>query len=194
MNAGAFSDEAVVKASEGLIRIVADKDRDGKIFEKYGVDGMPTLLFLDPEGNTVGELGDRSAGAVKKQFDDIVARHTRGPAWMESADTALKAGKNDSKPVALVFVDDKPKSAQFIRTFGNLVFTKELLEKIAFAKVPFEKDSEICKKWKVTDAPVLLVIDNTGDEPKVLKTIKSETAKSIKGDLEDAVKKVQKKP
>ena len=37
LDAGAFSDDSVVKSSEGLIRILVDAGKDEKLFQKYGV-------------------------------------------------------------------------------------------------------------------------------------------------------------
>ena len=193
MSAGAFSADGVVKASEGLIRVLVDADKDDKVFGKYGVRGMPTILFLDPEGKEVARMNQRDAASVEKQFKEIAEKHGRGPRWMEGADPALQAGKADGKPVALLFVDDKPKSALFPKIFGDAVFKPELFEKVAFAKVPFEKDSELCKKLKVTEAPALVILDNTGEEPKALRTLKSGRPADFKSALEDAAKKVQKK-
>ncbi len=183
----------MVKASEGLIRVLIDGDKYKEPMKTYGVSGYPTVMFLDPEGKQVAKLAGRDAGAVKTQFTEIADKHTRGPKWMESAEKALEAGKADSKPVVLYFGDDKPKSTGWVKVFGDASFKPELFEKCAFAKVPFKKDDAFCKEWKVTEAPTLLIINNTGEKPEALKTLKAGKAKDIKTALEDAVKKLEKK-
>ena len=79
MDAGAFSDASVVKASEGLVRILVDGDRDDKLFTKYGVESMPTLLYLDPDGKKVGEMTKRSPADLKAEFEEIAKKYGRDP-------------------------------------------------------------------------------------------------------------------
>ncbi len=67
------------------------------------------------------------------------------------------------------------------------------LAKCAYAAVKFEKGSEDAKTLKVTTAPVLVIVDATGETPKVVKTMTSGTPKSVAAALEDAVKKLEKK-
>jgi len=190
LDAGAFSDDKVVKASEGLIRILVDNGKDGKLFQKYNISGMPTILFLDAEGKQVGSLGDRSAGGVEKQLTEIASKHSRAPQWIAGADAAVTVAKDGSKPGVLVFVDDKPKSQLFLKIFSDPAMAA-LYEKASFGKVEFKKDSEECRKWKVTEAPVCLIVD-PADESKPLKTWKSGTAKALAKEIEEAAKKLKK--
>jgi hypothetical protein len=132
----------VVKASEGLYRILADAGKDEKLFSKYGVNSMPTILFLDAEGKQIGKLGDRSPNGVKKQFEEIAAKNTRAPQWIEGADAAVDAARTGTKPAVLFFQDDKPKSKLFQTLFSDPTFGADLYEKAAFGKVEFKKDSE----------------------------------------------------
>lgn len=56
----------------------------------------------------------------------------------------------------------------------------------------FDKDSEDAKKWKVTGAPTLVLLDASAAEARLLKTIKSGSAASIKKDFDDSAKKLGK--
>lgn len=180
----------MVKASEGLYRILADAAKDDKLFTTYGVNSMPTILFLDPDGKKVGEMGDRSPEGVKRQFEEIAAKNSRAPQWLAGADAGLEAARTGPKPAVLFFHDEKPKSRLFQNLFSDPTFGADLYEKAAFSKVEFKKDSEECKKWKVTEAPVVLIVDASG-EGKVLKTVKGGTPKALRKDIEDAIKKLQ---
>ena len=182
----------MVKASEGLYRVLADAAKDDKLFTKYGVNSMPTILFLDADGKQIGKMGDRSPDGVKRQFEEIAAKNTRAPQWIEGADAAVDAARTGTKPAVLFFQDDKPRSKLFQNLFSDPTFGADLYEKAAFGKVEFKKDSEECKKWKVTEAPVVLIIDPSG-EGKVLKTVKGGTPKALRKEIEDAVKKLQPK-
>lgn len=178
----------MVKASEKLIRILVDGEKDDRLFEKYGVQSMPTLLYLDPEGKKVGQMTARSADALKTQFAEIATKYGRAPQWLAGAEPAVTAAKEGSKPAVLLFADDKPKSQAWERVFSDPAFGTDLYEKASFSKVEFKKDSDECKKWKVTEAGTLLIIDPT--EEKVLKTLKTGTPKGVRKDIEDAIKKL----
>ena len=192
LDAGAFSDDGVVKSAEGLIRILVDSGKDGKLFQKYGVSGMPTILFLSPEGKEVGKMNDRSPDGVKRQFEDIAARNTRAPKWLTGVEPAITSAKNGSKPAVLLFVDEKPKSKLVEAVFSDPVFGTDLYEKAFYSKVEYKKDSDECKKWKVTEAPSILIVDPSAEEGASLKILKGGTAKAVRKEIEDAIKKVAK--
>jgi len=192
LDAGAFSDDSVVKSADGLIRILVDAGKDDKLFSKYGVKGMPTILFLDPEGKEIGKMNSREADGVKKQFEDVAAKHTRAPQWLAGAEAAISAAKSGSKPAVLFFCDDKPKSKAMLNLFSDPAFGTDLYEKAAFSKVEFKKDSDECKKWKVTEAGTIVIVDPSAEEGSSLKTLKGGASKALRKEIEDAVKKLAK--
>ncbi len=57
----------------------------------------------------------------------------------------------------------------------------------------FDKTSEEAKTLKVTKAPTLVIVDATGEAPKVIKSMTGGTPKSVSTAIEDAVKKLTKK-
>jgi len=192
LDAGAFSDEGVVKSSEGLIRILVDSGKDSKLFDKYGVRGMPTIIFLDPEGKEVGKLNDRSSEGVKKQFEEVSTKNTRAPRWLSGIEAAISEAKGGPKPAVLFFVDDKPKSKALEALFSDPTFGTDLYEKAIFSKVAFKKDSEECKKWKVTDAGSIVIVDPSAEEGVSLKILKGGAPKAVRKEIEEAAKKLSK--
>ena len=192
LDAGAFSDENVVKSAEGLIRILVDAGKDEKLFSKYGVKGMPSIIFLDPEGKEVGKMNDRSPDGVKRQFEEIASKNTRAPQWLAGADAGITAAKSGPKPAVLFFLDDKPKSKMFQNLFSDPSFGTDLYEKAVYSKVEFKKDSDECKKWKVTEAPTILIVDPSAEEGASLKSLKGGTPKAVRKEIEDAIKKLAK--
>ena len=81
------------------------------------------------------------------------------------------------------------------KTFGEILGSKELNDvfaKVAYAAVLFEKGSDEAKKYSVSSAPMLVIIDPT-NENKVLKSMPSITPKSVKTEIENAIKKMEKK-
>jgi len=192
LDAGAFSDEGVVKSADGLIRILVDSGKDDKLFSKYGVKGMPTIIFLDPEGKEVGKLNDREAPGVKRQFEEIVAKNTRAPQWLAGVEAALSAAKSGPKPAVLFFYDEKPKSKMMQNIFSDPAFGADLYEKAVFSKVEFKKDSEECKKWKVIEAGTILIVDPSAEEGASLKSLKGGAPKAVRKEIEEAIKKLSK--
>jgi hypothetical protein len=88
-------------------------------------------------------------------------------------------------------MDSSPKS----KTFGEILGEKELddaFSKVSYAAVLFEKGSDEAKKYSVSSAPVLVIIDPTS-ENKVLKTMPTITTKTVKTEIENAIKKLAKK-
>ena len=109
---------------------------------------------------------------------------------LNSIADALKGGKEGTKPVVILFMDAGAKSKTFAEALGD----KELDEafgKVAYAAVLFEKGSEEAKKYSVSSAPVLVIIDPA--EGKVLKSVTSPAPKTLKTEIDAAVKKVAKK-
>ncbi len=78
LDAGALSDDGVVLASEGLVRILVDLSKDRKIPQRFSdVRATPTILFLDPDGKVVETMKDRTPEALRKQIESVVAAHRR---------------------------------------------------------------------------------------------------------------------
>jgi thiol:disulfide interchange protein len=62
---GAFSEDAVVRAMEGLVPVFVDVDLRNDLMDGYAIRGVPTLIFLDSEGKRLTELsGARDGKAV----------------------------------------------------------------------------------------------------------------------------------
>jgi len=80
------------------------------------------------------------------------------------------------------------------KSWSEMMGDKDLDEtfaKVAYAAVLFEKGSDEAKKYGISSAPVLVLIDPT--ENKSLKTITSPAVKTIKTEVDNAVKKMTKK-
>lgn len=80
------------------------------------------------------------------------------------------------------------------KMWSELLGDKELDEtfaKVSYAAVLFERGSEESKKYSVSSAPVIVLVEPT--EGKVLKTIKTPAPRTIKTEVEIAIKKMTKK-
>ena len=182
----------MVKSADSLIRILVDAGKDDKLFSKYGVRSMPTIIFLAPDGKEAGRMGDRSPDGVKRQFEEISTKNTRAPQWLAGVEPAISSAKSGPKPAVLFFCDEKPKSKMFLNLFSDPSFGADLYEKAVFSKVEFKKDSEECKKWKVSEAPTVLIVDPSAEEGSALKSVKGGTPKALRKEIEEAIKKLSK--
>jgi YHS domain-containing protein len=137
----------------------------------------------------------------KKEFEANPEKYVAGipelagpqpPASLPSVEDALKAGKE--KPVIILFLDYGAKSDVFEKkTLTDPILT-DLIAKVAYVTVKFKKDDDNAKKWKVTAAPTLLIVDaQKEDDPKELKRVTGGTAAALKKELEAALKKYEKK-
>ena len=67
----------------------------------------------------------------------------------------------------------------------------ETFSKVAYAAVLFEKGSDEVKKYGVSSAPVMVLVDP--NENKTMKTLTSPAPKTLKTEVDNAVKKLTKK-
>lgn len=110
---------------------------------------------------------------------------------LASADEALKAGKEGKKPVVLLFGDASPKTKFFSEMLGDPSLD-ESFGNVQYSTVEFKKDSEDAKKYKVTAAPTLLILDPRGEAPKELKKLTSGSPASVKTAIAAAIKTISK--
>jgi hypothetical protein len=110
---------------------------------------------------------------------------------LASAEDALKAGKEGTKPVVLLFGDASPKTKLFSEMLGDPSLD-DAFGKVSYATVEFKKDGEDAKKYKVTSAPTLLILDPRPEAPKELKKMAGGSPASVKSEIEKAVKALSK--
>jgi hypothetical protein len=82
LSAGAFSDDAVVKASaDKVVPILVDCTKDGQNKElqaKYKVEGYPTLIFVDPATEkTVADVYPADAKSFVAEIEKQAAEHAK---------------------------------------------------------------------------------------------------------------------
>ena len=127
-------------------------------------------------------------------FEKNIKEDFGTPDLPEGADNvkgAIDGGKAGGYMVAALFADKSAKTDAFMKLFLDAGVNPEILN-CAFAKVEYKKDSEEAKRYKVTAAPTLLLIDPTKEPAAVLKTITSATAKTLLKDIQEAREKVGK--
>jgi hypothetical protein len=105
-----------------------------------------------------------------------------GPKGAGTLDDARAA----KKPFALlILADDEVRSYALLRALTDLDVP------VVWAKVPYAKDSEDCKRWKVTAPGALALLDPTSDPPKLIKVLRAAAPAALKKDLLDAAKTIK---
>jgi hypothetical protein len=115
-----------------------------------------------------------------------------GPTSLADSKAAYEAGKSGSKPTLILFTEGGPKTDVWYKMLTDAACAPSV-DKCAYAAVKFDKTSEDAKALKVTTAPTLVIVDATGEAPKVIKSMAGGTPKSIATAIDDAVKKLTKK-
>jgi hypothetical protein len=110
--------------------------------------------------------------------------------WRATVDEAVKAGKEESKPVFVWFTDGKKDAADTEKAMRDPgVF--ELFSKFTCVRVAISKDDPHCKREKIAHGCAILVIDPRTEDP-FAKPLKKWTgkrgAKSMKDDLTKVLK------
>lgn len=203
-----------VRFGDGVLPILKDycfKCHDGAS-KKGGVDLSTydtTLKAVSPGAPEKSKLYTSVTGASPKmpkggnalskgQTDAIAAwikagaRNSPPPrAALSSVDEAVKAGKEGGKPVVLFFGDAGAKSKLFLELLGDPSLD-DSFGGVAYAAVDFDKTGEDAKRFKVTAAPALLVLDPRTEAPKELKKLSGGTTGAVKAAIAAAVKAMSK--
>ena len=104
-------------------------------------------------------------------------------ATLEAATADARAGR---KPLAvLVLADDELRSYALLRALTDLDVP------VAWARLPFAKDSDDCKRWKVSTPGALVLLDAAADPPKLLKVLRAAPPAALRKELEEAAKRLK---
>ena len=80
LSAGAFSDDEVIAASKGVVCVYGDLEWGRKhvdLGEQYGVQGFPTVVYADPDGNEVGRMRTFDAGTIAGEIRGLARDHAK---------------------------------------------------------------------------------------------------------------------
>lgn len=157
----------MVSATQKVIPIMVDCSEKGsqeQLREKYKVQGYPTVVYVDPEGKAIKEMGSRDAPQVAKEVDVMAAKFPGRPSmWQNSVKGAIAAAKKLKKPVPVtVYIADE--KADLVKLVAKL--TKDLGAKAKKALFVLEVGTKpVLEARGVESAPVALVLDPTADDP-----------------------------
>lgn len=105
----------------------------------------------------------------------------RNVAALEAATADAKAAK---KPLALlVLAEDELRSRELLRALTDADAP------VVWAKLPFAKDSEDCKRWKVGAPGALVLLDPSADPPRLLKVLRAAPAALLQKEILEALRR-----
>lgn len=182
-------------ATEGVVCVFVDCDWGNKhqdLSKKYDVNGYPTVIFTDPDGNKLEDLSDRSPEGVARQIESIASKYRGKVNWAESWEKAAETAKEEKKPIVYVFLTEKDESKKLEEALADNLL-KDLREKVVLLKAPIKKDSEEAVKYGVATSaqPVLFVVDPNAEKPEekpLRKVTGKKSPKDLKKELEAALK------
>lgn len=199
MENGPFSDDRVVEAAKSFITVYLDGDKPSTrpIERKYKVPGYPTIIFMKPNGDLIKKfVGPRALSDIEFAREEIgrifkkYAKEVASVTWVDSLEEAVEEA--DEELIFVFFANDKKGSRRMKEiTLKNLRVMKKLGEGFICLEVEFDRKSDLAKKYRVTSAPTMLVLDGEGKKIS-LKTGAKKPREAISF-LEKALKTAQKK-
>ncbi|HEX7901920.1 MAG TPA: hypothetical protein VF950_29445 [Planctomycetota bacterium] len=108
-----------------------------------------------------------------------------GPKTFGTLDDAKSAKKVHA---VVVVADDELRSYLLLRALTDLDVPA------VFTKLPYAKDNEDLKRWKVTAPGALVLLDPTAEPPKLIKVLRAPAPAALKKELTDAAKAVAGRP
>jgi hypothetical protein len=156
-----------VKAADNLVLILLDlTDRSAYPDErkKYNVTGLPSILFLDPDGKVVGKLGDRSPQGVVREFSALYEKHARVVPWAESVEKGLETAASEKKPVLLLFTEADDDESKRTEGYFYDKSMADLNAKFVLIRHPVEKKCDVCKRFRAK-AGKIQILDPTAEDP-----------------------------
>jgi thioredoxin-related protein len=156
------------------------------VCDQFEVRVRPTLVMADQEGKIIKRFdGERQVPNLQEAVSEFGQKYFKDYAWAESLDKAYETAKADKKNVALFFDDGTDVSKQFVKMIKDCAASA----KFVFAKLPFKKNSEDAKKYKVVKPCTLILFD--GEKAEELDRVEGKKpAKEFKAFLEKNTRKV----
>jgi len=136
--------------------------------DKVKSDAISTMIFFDGDGKEyyrkVVSTLDSIDGAYQKATE-LYTRKLISWASGEASDVVSQARGDRKRLVALTFLDDKKDSEALVSALEDRWVAK-YQDRLVYTKVAFDRASEMCKKYNVTSAPTLLLINPSEEDQK----------------------------
>jgi hypothetical protein len=124
------------------------------------------MIFFDGDGKEYHRTMVSTPDTVEAAYKKALEMYAKRPVSWASGDSATAASQADSKKLlALAFLDEKKDSETFVASLEDRWVAKHH-DRFVFSRIAFDRNSEECKKWGVTSAPTLLLVNPAEENPK----------------------------
>ena len=146
--------------------------------KKFSIQGYPTVLVLDAEGNKLGELGYQPGGpeAWTKKADEVIANAAAADVWMTDYEAALAKAKKEKKFVLADFTGSdwcgwciKLKEEVFSKPeFAEWAKENVVLLEVDFPRTKKQSDDlkkqnqDLAKEFGIQGYPTIVFLDAKG--------------------------------
>src|SRR5579863_5373960 len=136
--------------------------------DKVKSNSISTMIFFDGDGKEFHRTSVSTVDTVESAYQkamELYARRSISWASGETADVMSQGRADKKKLVALVFADEKKDSEALVKALEDRWVAK-YQERLLFSRVAFNRSSEICRKYNVTTAPTLVLVNPSEEDPK----------------------------
>lgn len=128
-----------------------------KLANQFNIKGSPAALVVDPDGAELAR-GSIAAGetALTAIFEKAEAKYAP-----KSVDWASEVAASGKKLLVVGFETE----GDTLKGFEDRMLAK-YHDKISFVKLPYEKGSELAKKWQVSTLPSIYLCDASKEAPE----------------------------
>ena len=126
------------------------------------------MIFFDGDGKEYHRTSVSTPDTVEAAYKKAMELYAKKPvSWATGAtsDVASQVRGDSKKLLAIAFLDEKKDSETMVNSLEDRWVVKHH-ERFVFTKVAFDRNSEECKKWGVTSAPTLLLVNPAEENPK----------------------------
>ena len=115
------------------------------------------------------------------------------PKGIENVAKALEDAKGKKRPCVIFFWDGSQRNMLFEENIMKKpALGQETWSKVSFVKLQYRKNSPEAKQFRVRSAPTIVIVDNSKEKPKIIKTVRAGTPQGLRKAVEDAIKKLSK--
>ena len=101
----------MLAVTPGIVPILVDCSGDGQnaeLMQQYSVQGFPTVIYTDPNGEQIKEMAGRAPAALQQDVENLIKKYPGRPSmWANSQHGGIEGAKKAKKLVALYVVDEK---------------------------------------------------------------------------------------
>ncbi len=159
--------------------------------------GNTEVIIQDPDGELVHKATATSIGELEAAVDEALGKYAPKPIAWEAYPGNLGALRDSKKLLILLFAQEDKVNKENEETLKALEdpWIAKLHAKCAFQKVAFAKDSDVCKKWGVSSAPILLLVDpskEAGNKAEIQRISGKNTVPHMKVAIDKAIRRIEK--